>query len=230
MQALARRSVIIGGNGALGKKVVEVFRDSWEVTSVDFKSNSLAHKNLVLPQGSTELHHSFCKENLSGKYDAMICVAGGWVGGNIANPEIFAQTRQMIEINLYPSLLTCHLATSFLNENGLIILTGAASVFKDVTPGNLAYGLAKTAVHSLALNMATQESIPNTSVVSTILPEIIDTPSNRAAMPDANFSTWCDPIAIAGLIKMWAEGNNRPSNGSFAVLKSINGSIVPEFV
>jgi hypothetical protein len=53
MHALARRSVIIGGNGALGKKVVEVFRDTWEVTSVDFKSNSLAHKNLVLPQGTT---------------------------------------------------------------------------------------------------------------------------------------------------------------------------------
>jgi dihydropteridine reductase len=136
----------------------------------------------------------------------------------------------MIEINLYPTLLTCHLATRFLNENGLIVLTGAAAAFKDVTPGNLAYGLAKTAVHSLALNLSTRESIPTTSTVSTILPEIIDTPGNREAMPGADFSKWSSPSAIAGLLKMWADGDNRPQNGSFAVLKCINGSIVPDFV
>lgn len=227
---LARRSVIIGGNGALGRKVVEVFKDTWEVTSVDFKENSQAHMSLVLPQGPTDLHNKHCRERLTGKYDAFICVAGGWVGGAVSNSDIFAQTRQMIEINLYPSLLTCHLATNYLNENGLIILTGAAAVFKDVTPGNLAYGLAKTAVHSLALNLATRESLPSNSTVSTILPEVIDTDSNRAAMPNADFSTWCDPLAIAGLIKMWADGNNKPANGSFAVLRSVNGHIVPEFV
>ena len=136
----------------------------------------------------------------------------------------------MIEINLYPSLLTCHLATTFLNDNGIVVLTGSAAVFKDVTPGNLGYGLAKTAVHCLALNLATRENIPSTATVSTILPEIIDTHSNRAAMPNADFTTWCKPRAIAGLIKMWADGNNKPENGSFAVLKNVNGHIVPQFV
>ena len=230
MQSLAKRSLIIGGNGTLGRKVVEVFRETWEVTSVDFKENTQAHVNLVLPLGSTELHNKSCQEHLNGKYDALICVAGGWVGGSISNTDIFSQTRQMIEINLYPSLLACHLATTFLNENGLIVLTGAAAVFKDVTPGNLAYGLAKTAVHSLALNLATKENIPSSATVSTILPEIIDAPANRAAMPNADFSTWSSPLAIAGLLKMWADGNNRPQNGSFAILKCVNNSIVPEFV
>ena len=230
MQGLAKRSVIIGGNGALGKTVVNAFRDTWEVTSVDFKENSKAHFNIVLPRGSTEAHNNQCQDSLKGKYDALICVAGGWVGGSISSDQIFSQTLQMIEINLYPSLLTCHLASRYLNENGLVVLTGAASAFKDVTPGNLAYGLAKTAVHSLALNLSTRESIPSTSTVSTILPEIIDTPSNREAMPNADYSKWSNPVSIAGLLKMWADGDNKPANGSFAVLKCINGNIVPDFV
>lgn len=230
MQGLAKRSVIIGGNGALGRTVVNAFRDTWEVTSVDFKENSKAHINIVLPRGSTEAHNNQCQDLLKGKYDALICVAGGWVGGSISSDQIFSQTLQMIEINLYPSLLTCHLASRYLNENGLVVLTGAASAFKDVTPGNLAYGLAKTAVHSLALNLSTRESIPSTSTVSTILPEIIDTPSNREAMPNADYSKWSNPVSIAGLLKMWADGDNRPANGSFAVLKCINGNIVPDFV
>ena len=127
-------------------------------------------------------------------------------------------------------MLACYLATHYLNENGIVVLTGAAAAFKDVTPGNLAYGLAKTAVHSLALNLSTGESLPPNITVSTILPEVIDTPANRESMPNADFSTWCDPLAIAGLIKMWADGKNTPENGSFAVLKVVNGQILPEFV
>ena len=49
-------------------------------------------------------------------------------------------------------------------------------------------------------------------------------------MPTADHSTWAPPEKIAGLLKMWAEGVNRPKNGSYAVLKTINGSVVPEFV
>ena len=230
MLGIAKRSVIIGGTGALGRKVIEAFKDTWEVTSVDFKENIEAHRSLVLPQGSAELHNNHCKDHLSGKYDAFICVAGGWIGGAISNPDIFAQTRHMFEINLYPAMLACYLATHYLNENGIVVLTGAAAAFKDVTPGNLAYGLAKTAVHSLALNLSTGESLPPNITVSTILPEVIDTPANRESMPNADFSTWCDPLAIAGLIKMWADGKNTPENGSFAVLKVVNGQILPEFV
>jgi hypothetical protein len=49
-------------------------------------------------------------------------------------------------------------------------------------------------------------------------------------MPNSDFSKWTEPNKIAGLIKMWADGVNRPENGSYAVLKSVNGMVVPEFV
>ena len=50
----------------------------------------------------------------------------------------------MNEVNLYPSVLAAHLATKYLHQNGLIIFTGAASVYKQPQPDMIAYALAKT--------------------------------------------------------------------------------------
>ncbi len=47
---------------------------------------------------------------------------------------------------------------------------------------------------------------------------MIDTPANREAMPDENKSTWLPPDKVAELLGAWAEGENRPENGSFAKL------------
>lgn len=49
-------------------------------------------------------------------------------------------------------------------------------------------------------------------------------------MPDADFSKWAPPEKIAGLLKMWADGKNRPVNGAYALLKVSKGSVVPEFL
>ena len=64
----------------------------------------------------------------------------------------------------------------------------------------------------------------------TILPETIDTQSNREGMPKADFTKWAKPEQIGGLLRSWVDGHNVPNNGSFAVLKVKNGAIVPEFV
>jgi NAD(P)-dependent dehydrogenase (short-subunit alcohol dehydrogenase family) len=59
----------------------------------------------------------------------------------------------MIELNLYPSLLAAHLSTKYLASKGLVVFTGAAAVFKEPQPEMIAYSVAKTGVHSLALNL-----------------------------------------------------------------------------
>jgi len=159
-----------------------------------------------------------------------MCVAGGWVGGSIKDADIFNEVDLMFKLNVQTSLLTGHLATKFLNNQGLLVFTGAAVPFREPTPNMLAYGLSKTATHAIALNMSQGNDIPKDSVVTSILPEVIDTPENRKAMPDADFSTWTTSRSIAGLLKMWADGVNRPINGSYAILKNKNGMTLPEFV
>jgi len=61
--------------------------------------------------------------------------------------------------------------------------------------------------------------------VLTILPNTIDTPDNRKAMPDADFSKWENPDQVASILKMWASGENVPISGSFLKLKVHKGSV-----
>ena len=78
--------------------------------------------------------------------------------------------------------------------------------------------------------MAERTEIPETSHVVTILPQVIDTAANREAMPDVEKVEWQPPAKIADLVFTWANGENRPDNGSFAKLKYESGCIVPEFM
>ncbi len=61
----------------------------------------------------------------------------------------------------------------------MLIFVGAAAVFKEPQPEMIAYSLAKTGVHSLALNLSQSNVLPEDTTVITILPETIDTPANR---------------------------------------------------
>ena len=166
----------------------------------------------------------------SKEYDSIICVAGGFGLSSIKDNDVLQKYLAQDRINFQTALLTGHLSTKFLAPQGFLMFTGAAAVFEG--PVNYAYGyaLSKAATHHLALQMAERTEIPPSSSVCTILPQIIDTEANRAAMPDADKSGWQPPSKIADLVRSWAEGDNRPENGSFAKLKFENGCIVPEFM
>jgi len=49
-------------------------------------------------------------------------------------------------------------------------------------------------------------------------------------MADADKSEWLPPEKMGELIRAWADGENRPINGSFAKLNYKNGMILPEFL
>eukprot|EP00349_Pseudokeronopsis_sp_Brazil_P003157 CAMPEP_0202959534 /NCGR_PEP_ID=MMETSP1396-20130829/3710_1 /ASSEMBLY_ACC=CAM_ASM_000872 /TAXON_ID= /ORGANISM="Pseudokeronopsis sp., Strain Brazil" /LENGTH=67 /DNA_ID=CAMNT_0049678129 /DNA_START=517 /DNA_END=718 /DNA_ORIENTATION=- len=57
---------------------------------------------------------------------------------------------------------------------------------------------------------------------------MIDTPANREAMPNDDFSKWLPPQKIAELVGSWAEGHNVPDNGSFIKLNFKSGAVVPD--
>lgn len=92
----------------------------------------------------------------------------------------------------------------------------------------IAYAVAKTGVHSLALNLTeTFLALGKDQRVVTILPETIDTETNRQAMPTSDFTKWAKPAQIGQLIRGWVDGLNVPNNGSFALLKVKNECVAP---
>ena len=110
------------------------------------------------------------------------------------------------------------------------MFTGAAAVFEGPVNFAYAYAMSKSATHSLALHMAQRTEIPPSSSVCTLLPQVIDTEANREAMPDADQNEWAPPEKVAQMVRQWAEGENRPSNGSFAKIEYKNQTVFPTFM
>ncbi|GBO04871.1 Dihydropteridine reductase [Araneus ventricosus] len=91
MSANAGRVLVYGGKGALGSTIVSHFKArNWWVGSIDMSANEEANANVIVKPNESWVDQE--SEVLSGvqevlnqeKVDALICVAGGWAGGNAA--------------------------------------------------------------------------------------------------------------------------------------------------
>jgi NAD(P)-dependent dehydrogenase (short-subunit alcohol dehydrogenase family) len=87
--------------------------------------------------------------------------------------------------------------------------------------GMVAYTASKAAVAALTQALA-QEVTSEEIWVNAVAPSILDTPANRAAMPDADPAKWVAPEAIAELIAFLAAPQNRVTRG--AVIPVYGGS------
>lgn len=152
------------------------------------------------------------------KLDAVICVAGGWAGGNAAK-DLVKNTDLMIKQSVWSSTISASVASQFLKEGGVLTLTGAKPAL-GATPGMIGYGMAKAAVHQLTKSLSASGSgLPDNSLVVSILPITLDTPMNRKWMPKADFSTWTPLEYVAELFHKWIQNpSDRPVNGSLLQL------------
>ncbi|KAJ2763503.1 hypothetical protein IWQ57_005551, partial [Coemansia nantahalensis] len=102
------------------------------------------------------------------------------------------------------SLIAAAIAARRMREGGLLALTGAVPALEGGTPGMIGYGMAKAAVHHLVASLALPGSGLDGSRVVGILPQTLDTPANRAAMPVADFAAWTPLADAAALLFKWA--------------------------
>jgi NAD(P)-dependent dehydrogenase (short-subunit alcohol dehydrogenase family) len=79
--------------------------------------------------------------------------------------------------------------------------------------GMVAYTAAKSAVAALTQALA-QETVDEEIWVNAVAPSVIDTPANRAAMPNADFGRWVAPADLADLIAFLASAENRVTRGA----------------
>ncbi|CAI2379970.1 unnamed protein product [Moneuplotes crassus] len=225
--------LLIGGNGALGKAVVNAFKatGAWRISNIDVTHNDDVDENYLIDGNSSigPQVRTLREEHLE-TYDSIICTAGGWAGGSIKDEEGLESFDIMHKVCTMSALMTGHIASHHLAPSGLLVFTGAKVAFTEPAPGMIGYHVAKTATHAIAQNMATLDDLHDDNVVLTILPETLDTPGNREAMPDADYSTWADCDQVASLLKMWANEENVPKNGSFVALEVSEGSVCTKFL
>ncbi|KAF9985481.1 hypothetical protein BGZ79_005436, partial [Entomortierella chlamydospora] len=113
---MTSRIVVYGGSGALGRAIVSTFiKKQWAVTSIDFFANQEATTNVLLEKSdSLEEQGKRVVDAIPGPIDAIVCVAGGWAGGNAASNELFSTSELMWKQSVHSSLVASHLASKTL--------------------------------------------------------------------------------------------------------------------
>jgi NAD(P)-dependent dehydrogenase (short-subunit alcohol dehydrogenase family) len=141
-----------------------------------------------------------------GGIDVLVNVAGGFRWETFEEGDV-ETWDQLYALNLRTAVVSCRAALPALLERptGRIINIGAGAATRAAL-GMGAYAASKAGVQRLTEALA-EELKDRGITVNAILPGTIDTPRNRADMPDADFSRWVAPEAIAEVIVFLASEN-----------------------
>lgn len=201
--------IVAGGFGALGRAVVALLGEQGHrVGVVDMAPVPGAH-GAESAIGGVDLADedavaaAFAQTAQAlGAIDGLVNVAGGFVWETLADGSPDSWDR-MYRMNVRTAAVACravlpHMAASGTAGSGAIVNVGAAAAF-NVAAGMAPYAASKAGVMALTEGLA-EELKPRGIRVNAVLPTIIDTPANRADMPDADVSTWVRPEAAARVI------------------------------
>jgi NAD(P)-dependent dehydrogenase (short-subunit alcohol dehydrogenase family) len=218
---MARSIIVTGGFGILGQAVAAAFAAQGDkVARIDFAPAARAEIPGALDIGGVDLTDAAKTAaaieqvvTAHGGIDVLVNVAGGFTWETLEGGSLASWAR-MQAMNLTTTATITQLALPRLKAStaGRVISIGAGAAVK-AGMGMGAYAASKSGVHRLTEALA--EELAGTSVtVNAILPSIIDTPANRADMPDADFSTWVQPEAIADVIGFLASDAARAVTGA----------------
>lgn len=204
MGALDNRHIVVtGAGGGLGPAVVEALKAAGAVVRAP------SRKELDLAdEKSVEAYYSALPSLW-----ASVHVAGGFDMASIEKTTLEAFTAQW-RINTVTAFLTCREAIRKLKTSGggRIVNVGSKAALEHPA-GKIAYVTAKSALAAMTQAMAA-ETRGDGILVNAVLPETIDTPANRAAMPGADTSRWTPPAAIARTIAWLVSPENLTVTGA----------------
>ena len=211
------RVLISGADGALGSAVVGHFRASGH------KVAALMGVPSETPRGEGDFDSGNLSDEAAAKAsvaravewlgtpDAVVHLVGGFVWTEVLGTTLDTW-RRMFEINVATAVATVTAAVPLMADGGAVVLIGANSA----QPAGLGfgpYGASKSAVARFAETMAAE--LKGRGIrVNAVLPQIIDTPANRADMPDVDPATWTSPKAIAEVLEFLASPASRAINGA----------------
>ncbi|ESL11015.1 quinonoid dihydropteridine reductase [Trypanosoma rangeli SC58] len=227
---IPRHGLVLGACGALGQAVTNLLLERhWNVIGVDVVAKNPSpdfYTHIVLDAtASLESQQGAMLDTIAKGVvlDAVINVAGGWAGGNVADGATGQALESLIRQSLFSSMAAAHLASQRGGKGCLLLLPGAAAALRP-TPNMLCYGVVKAGVHHLTKSLAAGPShLPEGACVLALLPRVLDTSANRQAMPHADTSSWTPLETAAEIIVEWANGVNRPLSGSLVLLKTRHG-------
>jgi len=207
--------LVAGGTGGLGHAVTLAFLEEGAKVVATYRKQeefdvlkSAAGTNGSRLEGYTidvtdEAAVRQLVEKIVGKHrrlDAMVNTVGGYAGGTKLWELETKVFDQMLALNLRSGYALARAAVRvMLKEGHGAIVNVAAKAAVDHAAGAAAYAASKSAAVALLDSLAAD--LRGSGVrINTILPSIIDTETNRKAMPKADFAKWPKPEEIARVI------------------------------
>jgi NAD(P)-dependent dehydrogenase (short-subunit alcohol dehydrogenase family) len=199
---------VSGGFGVLGRAVAEILTGyGATVAAIDFVAAPATGLTAgVHLYGGVDLADEESANTVmsrivrdAGRLDGLINIAGGFRWEKLEGGALDTWDA-MFRINLRTAVVASKTALPYLVKSGKgrIVNIGAMGAIK-AGAGMGPYGASKAGVAKLTEALA--EELKDRGVtVNAILPSMIDTPRNRLDMPDADFSRWVAPSAIAEVI------------------------------
>ena len=151
-----------------------------------------------------------------GRIDVLFNIAGGFRWTKVADSHA-SDFELLFRMNVQTTANAARAALPALKKSpaGRIVNVGALGAEK-ASAGMGPYAASKAGVHRLTEALA--EELKDAGItVNAVLPSTIDTPQNRADMPDADFSRWVAPADLAEMMLFLASEK----------AKAITGALIP---
>jgi NAD(P)-dependent dehydrogenase (short-subunit alcohol dehydrogenase family) len=220
-------AIVTGANGGLGQYVTQallasgatVVGVSRKIQQSDFESPAFAavSAEIATAAGAKSMVDTVLAR--FARLDVVVQTVGGFAGGQSIAETDDATFQRMFDLNLNSTfyLLRAVLPAMRKTGNGRIIAIGSRAALEPGA-GVGAYSSSKAAMVSLIRTVALENKDAGITA-NVILPGTIDTPGNRKALPNADFSKWVQPANIASLIT-WLAGDAG---------KDVNGAVIPVY-
>jgi NAD(P)-dependent dehydrogenase (short-subunit alcohol dehydrogenase family) len=204
-------AIVTGASGNLGQAVIKKFlAEGYSVTGtvipddpvpLEIRDAAFEKKTVDLLNEREAAQFVESVIQMHGRINAAILTVGGFAMGKIADTrsaDILKQYRLNFETAYHAA---CPVFIQMLKQgSGRIFLIGSRpGLDMHHSKGMVAYGLSKSLLFRLA-EMLNDEAKGTDVVTSVVVPSTLDTPQNRQAMPDADFSKWVKPEAVADVI------------------------------
>jgi NAD(P)-dependent dehydrogenase (short-subunit alcohol dehydrogenase family) len=173
--------LVTGAKGGLGSAVTQAMLDAG--ATVIGVSRSIRQTDFAHPSFHARSAELSTRESAAAAVDAI--------------DDAFAK---MFALNFYSALHLFQAALPAMRRQGFgRILAIGSKASLEPAARTAPYNVSKAALLSLVRTIA-EENKTSGITANIVLPGTMDTPANRAAMPDADFSHWVQPSQVAALL------------------------------
>ncbi len=219
MSDLEGRTVVVAGtSGALGSGLATAFTAAGaQVVGVDRAAPDDCAKvdgvRYEVADLTDDAHVATVLEGVDSPWAVVSTVGGFAPKSSLADLD-----PEELDVQLTLNLMTAAVLTKHALRvmkpagEGRVVLT-ASRAASDTKGNGFAYSVSKLGVLHL-VRMASEEVAGTGISVNAVVPSIIDTPANRAAMPDANHDRWPQIPDLARSYVYLASPSSQPVNGA----------------